>query len=235
MAVLEGNIGLTRDMDTNEHYVQLARIDLRGAKIEILDDADTISYLDFQGAIARTDALGVHLGPAAFRDVQALVRTLAQENVHVRQYAEGWINSVTRALEDGAYAAEDRLVDTWRRGGQATGATIKSIDIHTRPGKTILPDAGLQLEYELNEIRRSSAQLANAIAAVRGRSDGHGVLVEVNVDSDITTMQIASAAMQWSSNPLSTVLIDCHRKARTEAKARVERILAKAQYSLTAM
>ncbi|AFT99938.1 YbaB/EbfC family nucleoid-associated protein [Nocardia brasiliensis] len=85
-----------------------------------------------------------------------------------------------------------------------------------------------QLEHELAGIRRSSAQLANAIAAVRGRSEGHGVLVEVNADGDITTMQIAPAAMHWSRNQLSTVLIDCHRKARAEAKARVERILAKA-------
>ncbi|MFF3226412.1 hypothetical protein ACFYV7_26690 [Nocardia suismassiliense] len=116
--VLEGNIGLTRDMDTIEHYAQLAGIDLRGAKIEILDDADTISYLDFQGAIARTDALGVQLGPAAFQDAETLVRTLAHENVHVRQYAEGQINSMTRALEDEAYAAEDGFVDTWRRNTQ---------------------------------------------------------------------------------------------------------------------
>ncbi|QIS02582.1 hypothetical protein F5X71_09855 [Nocardia brasiliensis] len=116
--VLEGNIGLTRDMDTIEHYAQLAGIDLRGAKIEILDDADTISYLDFQGAIARTDALGVQLGPAAFQDAETLVRTLAHENVHVRQYAEGKINSMTRALEDEAYAAEDGFVDTWRRNTQ---------------------------------------------------------------------------------------------------------------------
>ncbi|GAA1600432.1 hypothetical protein GCM10009764_25380 [Nocardia ninae] len=113
--VLEGNIGLPRDMDTIEEYARLAGIDLRGAKIEILDDADTISYLDFQGAIARTDSLGVQLGPASFQDAETLVRTLAHENVHVRQYAEGQINSMTRALEDEAYAAEDAFVDTWRR------------------------------------------------------------------------------------------------------------------------
>ncbi|WP_216912440.1 hypothetical protein [Nocardia noduli] len=102
-------------MDTIEEYARLAGIDLRGAKIEILDDADTISYLDFQCAIARTDAQGVQLGPAAFQDPETLVRTLAHENVHVRQYAEGKINSVTRGLEEGAYAAEDAFVETWRR------------------------------------------------------------------------------------------------------------------------
>ncbi|WP_406272330.1 hypothetical protein OH799_32555 [Nocardia sp. NBC_00881] len=90
-----------------------------------------------------------------------------------------------------------------------------------------------QLERELDEIRRSSAQLANAIAAVRGRGEGRGVLVEVNADGDITTMQIAPAVMQWSSTQLTSVLIDCHSKARTEAKARVERILAKADPRLS--
>ncbi|MFE9580129.1 hypothetical protein ACFYO1_27345 [Nocardia sp. NPDC006044] len=85
-----------------------------------------------------------------------------------------------------------------------------------------------ELEHELDEIRRSGAQLANAIAAVRGRGEGRGVLVEVNAEGDITTMQIAPAAMQWSSTQLTSVLIDCHRKARNQATVRVEDILAKA-------
>ncbi|MFC8527747.1 hypothetical protein [Nocardia sp. NPDC057227] len=113
--VMDGDIGLPRTMETIEEYARLAGIDLRGAKIEILDDADTISYLDFQGAIARTDAQGVQLGPASFQDPETLVRTLAHENVHVRQYAEGKINSMTSGLEDEAYAAEDAFVETWRR------------------------------------------------------------------------------------------------------------------------
>ncbi|MEU6190839.1 hypothetical protein [Nocardia sp. NPDC047038] len=116
--VLEGNVGLPRTMETIEYYARLAGVDLRGTKLEILDDADTISYLDFQGAIARTDSLGVQLGPAAFQDAETLVRTLAHESVHVRQYADGSISSMTSALEQEAYAAEDAFVATWRRNTQ---------------------------------------------------------------------------------------------------------------------
>ncbi len=116
--VLEGNIGLPRTMETVEHYAHLAGVDLRAAKLEITEDADTIRYLDFQDAIARTDDLGVQLGPAAFQDEETLVRTLAHEAVHVRQYADGTISSRTAALEKEAYDAEDGFVATWRRNTQ---------------------------------------------------------------------------------------------------------------------
>lgn len=85
-----------------------------------------------------------------------------------------------------------------------------------------------ELDHELDEVRRNGAQLAHAIAAVRGRGEGRGVLVEVNAEGDITTMQIAPAAMQWSGTQLASVLVDCHRKARAEANAGVERLFAKA-------
>ncbi|WP_433578731.1 hypothetical protein [Nocardia brasiliensis] len=85
-----------------------------------------------------------------------------------------------------------------------------------------------ELEHELDGIRRSGAQLAHAIAAVRGRGEGRGVLVEVNAEGDITTMQIAPTAMQWSGTQLASVVVDCHRKARAEANAGVKRLLAEA-------
>jgi hypothetical protein len=51
--------------------------------------------MDFQGAVARTDHLGVQLGPAAFQDEEILVRTLGHERIHVRQYRDGRVTSIT--------------------------------------------------------------------------------------------------------------------------------------------
>ena len=93
---------------------RLADVDFRGSPVEILESADDVAYLDFQGAAARTDALGVQLGPAAFQDEETLVRTLGHESVHVRQHQEGRITSLTGPLEDEAYEAEDGFVATWR-------------------------------------------------------------------------------------------------------------------------
>ncbi len=71
-----------------------------------------------RGAIARTDDMGIQLGPAAFQDPETLVRTLAHEAVHVQQYQQGVVNSITDANEEEAYAAEDGFVATWRRNTQ---------------------------------------------------------------------------------------------------------------------
>ncbi|MET8148281.1 WXG100 family type VII secretion target [Actinoplanes sp. NPDC049668] len=113
--VLEQDIGLPRTPETIQHYAELAGVDFRGAPVEAVESADDIAYLDFQGAIARTDSLGVQLGPAAFQDEETLVRTLAHESVHVLQHQQGRVNTLTGPLEDEAYAAEDGFVDTWRR------------------------------------------------------------------------------------------------------------------------
>jgi len=114
--VLAGNVGLPRTPETVERYVRLAGVDFRGANVEIIDGADDIAYLDFQGAVARTDDLGVQLGPAAFQDEETLVRTLGHESVHVRQYEDGVVSTSTGPLEDEAYAAEDAFVENWRNG-----------------------------------------------------------------------------------------------------------------------
>ncbi|WP_067570108.1 hypothetical protein [Nocardia acidivorans] len=118
--VMAGNIGLPRTMETVEYYARLAGVDFKGAKIEIIadSDADTISYMDYQQAVARTDADGVMLAPSAFQDPETLVRTLGHESVHVDQYLDGAINSQTKALEEAAYGAEDDFVATWRRNAE---------------------------------------------------------------------------------------------------------------------
>lgn len=111
---LASNAGLPRTEETVERYVRLAGVDLRGASVEIIESPDDIAYLDFQGAVARTDDLGVQLGPAAFQDEETVVRTLGHESVHVRQYEDGVVSTSTGPLEAEAYAAEDTFVENWR-------------------------------------------------------------------------------------------------------------------------
>ncbi len=117
LEVVQSDIGLPRTMETVDYYAGLAGVDFRGAPVAIIDDLDidTIGYLDFQKAIARTDPLGVQLGPAAFQSEEILVRTLGHESIHVQQYLEGSVSSVTNALEAAAYAAEEGFVEAWRR------------------------------------------------------------------------------------------------------------------------
>lgn len=112
--VLDQNVGLPRTPETIQHYAELAGVDFRGAPVEVVESADDVAYLDFQGAVARTDSFGVQLGPAAFQDEETLVRTLGHESVHVVQYQQGKATTMTGPLEDEAYAAEDGFVDAWR-------------------------------------------------------------------------------------------------------------------------
>jgi hypothetical protein len=106
--VVEQGVGLPRTQEMVELYTRLAEVDFRRAPVEIVEDADTIAYLDHMGATARTDDLGVQLGPASFHSEELLVRTLGHEAVHVRQYQEGRINSNTEPLE-----GEARGVEAW--------------------------------------------------------------------------------------------------------------------------
>lgn len=85
-----------------------------------------------------------------------------------------------------------------------------------------------QLQHDLAEVRRNSQRLANAVAAVRGRGEVRGVAVEVNAAGDITNLQIAPAAMRWHNTQLTTALLDCHRRARADAKAKAEQIVQRA-------
>ncbi|QIS18546.1 hypothetical protein F6W96_09835 [Nocardia terpenica] len=85
-----------------------------------------------------------------------------------------------------------------------------------------------QLQQDIAEIRRNGEDLANAVAAVRGRGMMQNVLIEVDADGDITNLQISPAAMRWTSAQLTSVILDCHRKARADASAKVVRIARKA-------
>jgi hypothetical protein len=85
-----------------------------------------------------------------------------------------------------------------------------------------------RLHRELTELRTHSQQLAAAVAAVRGHGEVPGVRVEVDADGAITDLHIASAAMRWAGSRLTDTLIECHRKARTEARAKIERVVARA-------
>lgn len=113
--VIDEDLGLPRNLETVESYARSAAIDLDGVDVQIVDDQETIAYLDYMGAVARTDQQGVQLGPAAFQDEETLVRTLGHESVHVQQYREGRVtDSLTEPLEAEAYAAEEGFVDRWR-------------------------------------------------------------------------------------------------------------------------
>ncbi|WP_063065074.1 hypothetical protein [Nocardia violaceofusca] len=85
-----------------------------------------------------------------------------------------------------------------------------------------------QLQQSLEQLRRNGQQLAEAAAAIRGRGETQGVLVELDAQGDITSLQIAPGAMRWSSAQLTSALLDCHRKARAEVKVKVDRLIAAA-------
>jgi hypothetical protein len=78
------------------------------------------------------------------------------------------------------------------------------------------------------EIRDRGQKLAEAIAAVRGNGKVQGVSVEVDAGGDITDLQIAQGAMRWTSIQLTNALQDCHRKARADAKAKVDHLVTAA-------
>lgn len=92
---------------------------------------------------------------------------------------------------------------------------------------TDIPQWEQQLQGELDEIRRNSQRLAKSVAAVRGRGEVRGVAVEVDADGGITDLKIVPGAMRWTSSQLTTTILDCHRKARTDAKNKVKSLAAK--------
>lgn len=75
-----------------------------------------------------------------------------------------------------------------------------------------------QLQQELAEIHRSADKLAKSAAAVNGRGEMRGIVIEVNASGDITSLQIAPAAMRWSSAQLTSALLECHHRARADAR-----------------
>lgn len=85
-----------------------------------------------------------------------------------------------------------------------------------------------QLQRRIAEIHHHGGQLATRAAAVRGRGEVNGIFVEVDATGDITNLQIAPGAMRWSSNQLTAALLECHRKARADAKAKTDRAIDEA-------
>ncbi|MBF6278686.1 MULTISPECIES: hypothetical protein [Nocardia] len=63
---------------------------------------------------------------------------------------------------------------------------------------------------------------------MRGRVEVQGIKVEVDGNSGITNLQIAPGTMRWASGQLASALVDCHRKARSEATVKIELIVRKA-------
>jgi hypothetical protein len=113
---------LAQTSRTVSSIAERAGVGLDGVKVHILDptaDADTIRYLDLQGAIARTDELGIQLHPNAFANEETLVKTLAHERTHVYQietfsaYGTGHVGD----FEDAAYAIEDSIWQYFLGGG----------------------------------------------------------------------------------------------------------------------
>ncbi|RJO70620.1 YbaB/EbfC family DNA-binding protein [Nocardia panacis] len=84
-----------------------------------------------------------------------------------------------------------------------------------------------RLRQDLAALQSSGYQLATKVATVRGRAEANGVRVEVDADGNITDLQIASGAMQWTSSRLTATLLDCHRNARADARAQIENLAAK--------
>ncbi|WP_245568125.1 hypothetical protein [Nocardia jiangxiensis] len=85
-----------------------------------------------------------------------------------------------------------------------------------------------QLRRRVAEIHHHGEQVAAKAAAVRGRGEVNGVQIEVDARGDITNFQIAPGAMRWSSNQLTVALLECHRKARADAKAKTNRAIDEA-------
>jgi hypothetical protein len=85
-----------------------------------------------------------------------------------------------------------------------------------------------QLRRRVAEIHHHGEQLAAKAAAVRGRGEVNGVHIEVDTSGNITNLHIAPGAMRWSSNQLTAALLECHRKARADAKAKTNRAIDEA-------
>ncbi|PPJ31740.1 hypothetical protein C5E45_23045 [Nocardia nova] len=86
-----------------------------------------------------------------------------------------------------------------------------------------------RLQRELDEIRRSSRQLSEAVGSVRGRCQLQGLSVEVDANGNITDLQIAPGALRWTSEQLSRAIRSAHRKARADATARIENLVRRCE------
>ncbi|MGK8489368.1 YbaB/EbfC family nucleoid-associated protein [Nocardia asiatica] len=91
-----------------------------------------------------------------------------------------------------------------------------------------------QLQQQLTAIRRQRERLSEKVAEFRGHGEVRGVLIEVDASGEITSLQIAPTAMKWTSSQLASAVRDCHSKARSDIKSKIERLLQKADPRLLA-
>ncbi|WP_174185762.1 YbaB/EbfC family nucleoid-associated protein [Nocardia barduliensis] len=84
-----------------------------------------------------------------------------------------------------------------------------------------------QLQQQLTEIRRHGERVTEKAAELRGHGEVRGVLMEVDASGEITSLRIAPAAMKWTSSQLAGAVRDCHSKARSDIKSKIERLLQK--------
>ncbi|MEU1548959.1 YbaB/EbfC family nucleoid-associated protein [Nocardia sp. NPDC005745] len=84
-----------------------------------------------------------------------------------------------------------------------------------------------QLQQQLTEIRSHGERVTEKAADLRGHGEVRGVLIEVDASGEITSLHIAPAAMKWTSSQLASAVRDCHSKARSDIKSRIERLLQK--------
>ncbi len=82
-----------------------------------------------------------------------------------------------------------------------------------------------QIEQQLAEIRRQGGHLAKSAAAARGQGEIRGISMEVDITGEITNLQIALATMRWTNTQLTTALLDCHRRARGDAKKKLDQLM----------
>lgn len=122
--VLMNGGGLPRTASTVQSVASRAGVGLTGISVRIIEDAEYVRYLDYQGACALTpnELMGseIHLGPASFADAETLAVTLAHERTHVFQLQLYGVASTARVkqFEDAAYAIEPTFLDYFRSGGR---------------------------------------------------------------------------------------------------------------------
>jgi hypothetical protein len=109
--VVQSGAGLPRTAETVADVAGRAGVDLRGSTFRIIEDPDYLRYLDSQDACACApyDLPGeIHLGPASFIDKGTLAAPFAHEQVHILQYAAGYVpgSGGLEAMEAAARAAE---------------------------------------------------------------------------------------------------------------------------------
>ncbi|MGA8116269.1 MAG: hypothetical protein WCA46_21635, partial [Actinocatenispora sp.] len=129
--VFDNGSDVPRTHEVVQDVAALMDIDLTGVDVHLVEDAEQIRYLDFQGACACTPPeMGgreIRLGPASFADHETLAATIAHEYTHVEQLRAGRDlgTESLKVLEEEAYASEDPALAKFRgRFGSHDGGQV---------------------------------------------------------------------------------------------------------------